>query len=301
MRGYVGVTDTDWYRHLLARPHLDEVNFWQPSGGRAFRLPEWSVFFFKLKAPHNAVCGLGLFARHAVVPAWLAWESFGEANGASGFEEMRRRIERYRTARDTTDGRYPIGCLMIASPRFFPPDEWVAQPADWSPNIVSGKGYDLTTGEGRRLLDACRERVGRLDDALAAPRYGEPVPTRPRLGQGTFRVGVLGAYDTACAVTGEHSLPVVDAAHIRPYAAGGPHLVSNGLALRTDLHRLFDLGYVTVAPDGVFHVSGRLRDDWANGRSYYALDGTRTHRPGDPVDRPDPAALSWHNEAVFRG
>src|SRR5436190_1476722 len=34
MRAYVGVTDRDWYRFLLARPELDEVNFWQPSGGR---------------------------------------------------------------------------------------------------------------------------------------------------------------------------------------------------------------------------------------------------------------------------
>lgn len=37
MKAYVGVTDRDWYRFLLGRPDLDEVNFWQPSGGRAFR------------------------------------------------------------------------------------------------------------------------------------------------------------------------------------------------------------------------------------------------------------------------
>jgi len=36
VRDYVGVTDTDWYRFLAARPDLSEVNFWRPSGGRGF-------------------------------------------------------------------------------------------------------------------------------------------------------------------------------------------------------------------------------------------------------------------------
>lgn len=34
MRAFVGVTDGDWFRFLRARPELDEVNFWQPGGGR---------------------------------------------------------------------------------------------------------------------------------------------------------------------------------------------------------------------------------------------------------------------------
>jgi hypothetical protein len=63
----------------------------------------------------------------------------------------------------------------------------------------------------------------------------------------------------ACAVTGEHSLPVLEAAHIRPYARGGEHDVANGLSLRTDIHRLFDKGYVTVDEDAKFVVGRRLK------------------------------------------
>ena len=92
----------------------------------------------------------------------------------------------------------------------------------------------------------------------------------PRLGQGIFRVRVLDAYGRACAVTQEHSLPVLDAAHIKPYSEGGKHAVSNGVALRSDLHRLFDRGYVTFDEANSFVVGRRLRDDYANGRSYYA-------------------------------
>ena len=38
MRGFVGNTDFDWYSFLKERQPLDEVNFWQPSGSRSFRV-----------------------------------------------------------------------------------------------------------------------------------------------------------------------------------------------------------------------------------------------------------------------
>jgi predicted restriction endonuclease len=38
-------------------------------------------------------------------------------------------------------------------------------------------------------------------------------------------------------------------AHIRPYGKDGLHELSNDLLLRSDLHKLFDLGYMTVDPE----------------------------------------------------
>src|SRR5262249_3551563 len=38
VRAYVGVTDESWYQFLAARPQVTEVNFWQPTGARAFRV-----------------------------------------------------------------------------------------------------------------------------------------------------------------------------------------------------------------------------------------------------------------------
>jgi len=68
-------------------------------------------------------------------------------------------------------------------------------------------------------------------------RYGVPQTVQPRLGQGTFRIAVTSAY-CACAVSGEHSLPALEAAHVRPYADGGAHTLPNGLLLRADIHCL---------------------------------------------------------------
>lgn len=124
---------------------------------------------------------------------------------------------------------------------------------------------------------------------------------RPRLGQGTFRIAVLDAYGRGCAVTEEHSLPALEASHIRPYAHDGPHEVSNGLLLRSDLHRLFDTGYVTVTPDLRLEVGSRLREDYQNGRSYYPLHETDVHVLSAASDRPNRGYLEWHNEHVFLG
>jgi putative restriction endonuclease len=121
------------------------------------------------------------------------------------------------------------------------------------------------------------------------------------LGQGLFSLAVRDAYSGACAVTREHSVPVLEAAHILPYAHGGQHNVDNGLLLRRDLHRLFDLGYVTVTPDYVFRVGSSLRDEFMNGRSYYSLDKQDIVLPEPVASRPNRDYLEWHGNEIYRG
>ena len=96
-------------------------------------------------------------------------------------------------------------------------------------------------------------------------------------------------------------MPVLEAAHIRPYALTGPHDVSNGLLLRADLHRLFDLGYLTVTPDHALRVSDKLKVDYDNGSTYYPLQGPLRNLPRDGGEQPSQEFLRWHNENVYRG
>jgi putative restriction endonuclease len=123
----------------------------------------------------------------------------------------------------------------------------------------------------------------------------------PRLGQGTFRVLVTDVYDRRCSVTGERTLPVLEAAHIRPYGQNGPHDPRNGLLLRSDLHTLFDRGYVTVTPDHRFLVSRRIRDEFENGRDYYLLQDREVRPPNRVEAAPAADYLDWHASNVFRG
>lgn len=309
-RGYIGLTDPDWHSFLSAQPRVDEVNFWQPHGGRNFRaIRPGDPFFFKLRAPHKAIAGFGFFERYESLPAWLAWECFGQMNGAPDFESMVDRILRLRGEGGSPRGDFEIGCVMVTAPVFFSRQEWVAPPMDWAKTgIQQGKTYALGEGEGRRVFRDCLDVASRGDrywnvDRIAseAPRYGEPILVRPRLGQGLFSLAVRDAYRGACAVTGEHSGPVLEAAHIVPYGRGGEHRVDNGLLLRSDLHRLYDRGYVTVTPDYEFLVGDRLREEFNNGRSYYSMRHTRIALPSDSALFPSRGRLEWHQREVFRG
>ena len=124
-------------------------------------------------------------------------------------------------------------------------------------NVVSGAGYDLTAGEGLGIWEECLARATERSGGGAdchrwrqrhrdARRRGRTTIrgsklVRPRLGQGTFRVSVTAAYGGACAVSGEHSLPVLEGCpdSARYSTEGRSYEVSNGLLLRADIHRLF--------------------------------------------------------------
>jgi len=158
--------------------------------------------------------------------------------------------------------------------------------------------------ELRRVLDALTIASGASQPRLTeidGPMFGDPVSIRPRLGQGTFRVLITDTYERRCAVTQERTLPTLEAAHIKPVAEGGRHRLDNGLLLRSDVHRLFDAGYVTVTPGYKFRVSTRIKKEFDNGEEYYSLDGSQIWLPRHVDGRPQREALEWHGDAVFLG
>ena len=316
MRLFVSPTDHDWYRFLLER-RPDEVNFWRPSAsGNSQALQPGEPFLFKAKAPRSGIIGGGLFVRYVRAPVSLAWQAFGENNGTPDVRTFLERIRKYRGEPTSLDP--DIGCVLLNEPFFFPEELWLSEPPDWSRQIVRGKGYDTSETLGATLWDSVVERMadpgtvmGPHTDSLllgdgtqlgeSARRYGESYLTQSRLGQGAFRLGVLDAYQARCAVTGERVRPTLEAAHIKPFALAGPNTVSNGLSLRADIHKLFDLGYVTVDKEHRFRVSSRLQTEFQNGVDYYRFQGDPLQvMPLKQAERPAVEYLEWHNDMVFR-
>jgi putative restriction endonuclease len=301
---FVGVTDRDWFEFLSARPDLPEVNFWQPGGARQFRaLEPGEPFLFKLHSPNNYIVGGGFFSVSSLLPVSLAWDTFGPMNGVASLPEMRRRIEKLRRKNPQPGEDYTIGNIVLGQPFFFDREAWIPIPASFPLNTVQGKRYDASTADGLALWQAVADRLRQslvissqrnVSEGIAGRMFSDPVLTRRRLGQGAFRIVVTDNYQRRCAVTGEHTLIVLDAAHIRPVTEGGEHRASNGLLLRSDVHTLFDSGYVTVTPDYRFKVSGRLETEWQNGKTYYAIEGRQIHLPNDAASRPDRELLVWH-------
>jgi putative restriction endonuclease len=286
------------------------VNFWRPSSDVSFKaLRTGEPFLFKLHAPLNYVVGGGFFTKYVQIPVSLAWDAFGEGNGARSLEEVKQRISKYRRTPISPFEDPNIGCIILAEPFFFREDEWIPCPPSFARNIVVGKTFRDDTLDGEALWGEVTERLQRqkiikvpaMEHALKGPRYGAPTTIMPRLGQGAFRVLVTDAYNRRCAMTQERTLPVLEAAHIRRYSAGGTHELANGLCLRTDLHKLFDKGYIAVDPDD-HHiiVSQRIREEFENGRDYYQLHGRIIALPSEPLAAPSTESLRFHAETVFR-
>src|SRR5699024_584624 len=125
LRLWVANTDPDWFDYLSQLTNIDEVNFWQPSGTMNFRaVAPGDLFLFKLKSPRNDIGGYGVFAEATILPVSLTWEAFRIKNGVPSYEEMLRRIGRYR--RDPIPRRdYSIGCRVLVDPVFFPEPLWI--------------------------------------------------------------------------------------------------------------------------------------------------------------------------------
>lgn len=315
MRAYVGVTDGNWYRFLADRPTLTEANFWRPSGGMRFRaLKPGEPFFFKTHhedkrvvrhGPYNRVVGGGLFDAFEPLPLSEAWQIFGEANGAADIEQMRERISQYRK-QPISEGEDPvIGCILLRDTRFF--DLPAPAPPDFASNIVQGKGYDLAAPEAAyfhelvaRLLDA-RHVEGDLTQPWQrkGPVFGDPRLVPQRLGQEAFQAVVLNAYHRQCAITGSRIRPALQAAHIRPVSSGGQHRLDNGILLRSDVHTLFDRGYLGIDAEYRLCVSPRLREQFNDGDEFYQRAGAVIALPDERHDRPDRDALEWHLREVF--
>lgn len=303
MNIYVGVTDKNWYEQLKSQA-TDEVNFWNPGGSPFRALQENEFFLFKLHYPDNYIVGGGFFVNFSLLPPFLAWQAFGEKNGTHTFEELNERIRKYRS-RNSIDNNPQIGCTILTEPFWFNESDWLPAP-EWSPSIVKGKTFSTETDVGRRLYDQIQERIPRSiinSSVISAddPRYAESM-SKHRLGQGAFRVVVTDAYQRRCAITGEKTLPVLEAAHIIPYAEKGPHIVTNGLLLKSDFHTLFDDGYITVTNDHHVEVSKRLHEDYGNGKDYYKYHGQKlVVLPDRNQHKPDSKFLEWHNEHVYLG
>jgi putative restriction endonuclease len=133
MKFWVGVTDNTWFEFQASR-RPDEVNFWQPSATPPFKgAPVGMPFLFKLKRPYNHIAGGGFFVAYSTLPISLAWEVFGDKNGAGSIDDLRDLLGSLTGARTDAD---EIGCTVLANPFFFTRDKWIANPAGWASNIV---------------------------------------------------------------------------------------------------------------------------------------------------------------------
>lgn len=312
---YIGVTDFDWYNFLSVRKNED-INFWQPGGKSHFKvLKQGAPFLFKLKRPYNVIAGLGFFSSHSILPLDVAWSIFEERNGVKSYIRFKEKIINYRQNNNLLSQNPNIGCIVLTDPIFFNKTEWIPVPESWKSSIVQGKAYDTGSDEGNMLWNRVEDVIqnyglfsrpenNKSQLVLAEPEedYTRKYLTRVRLGQGAFRVQLTDAYQRKCSVTGERTLPALEAAHIKPFSESGPYYLSNGLLLRADLHKLFDAGYLTITTRYQVEVSKKIKEEFENGKEYYRLHGNSLIiLPENMADRPLQTYIEWHNSNIYNG
>jgi len=306
MNYYIGNTDLGWFNYLK-QLNPEDINFWQPGGLSHFKAIEsGSPFLFKLKSPINKIAGIGFFTSHSILPIDFAWEIFEKRNGTDSYGQFYMKIKSYRDASNPLEKNPNIGCIVLTNPVFFFQEDWITLPNNWSGNIVKGKTYNTENEYDRIYWNQVNSILLKYSINQSSDLASEPVPlynkylTNVRIGQGAFRVWVTDAYSRRCAISGERTLPVLEAAHIKPYSFG-INTINNGLLLRADLHKLFDTGYITVTDKYNIEISRKIKEEFENGKDYYKFHGQRlTSMPQNNFDLPNKEFLSWHNENVFR-
>lgn len=312
MNFYIGNTDYDWYSFLKEHNNPsspEDINFWKPGGQAQFRaIQKNEPFLLRLKAPYNAIAGVAFFSRFVSLPLNYAWEVFGHQNGTDIFSSFKRKIDIYRSHSGQPSSSNPtIGCIVLSNPIFFEQKYWIDNPADWRPSIVQGKTYNTDSEIGMSIWSKVLNsiRLSGSGDILStdlppSQQYNYGIQ-KIRVGQGAFRINVTESYSRRCAISGERTLPVLQAAHIKSYSEAGPNDTSNGLLLRSDLHTLYDKGYLAITEDYSIEISPRLHEEFSNGRDYYKYHGKKLLiLPDDLRDYPNKEFLRWHNEQYFR-
>lgn len=137
----------------------------------------------------------------------------------------------------------------------------------------------------RRAIDAHAP----ADEAALAFKHasdddGSKIPTNrtARRHQFQFRLNMMRLYDRKCAISGEDVVHVLEAAHIEDHANCGVNHAGNGLLLRSDLHRLFDAGKISIHPQSLeIGISSDLQNS-----TYRSLSGLKL-RPRNDGTHPD--------------
>ncbi|MGF6875087.1 HNH endonuclease [Paraburkholderia sp. MM5477-R1] len=111
-----------------------------------------------------------------------------------------------------------------------------------------------------------------------------------REGQPKFRRSLLDEYSGECVITGCNVEALLEAAHIVPYRGVHTNDVTNGLLLRADLHKLFDLHMFRIdSRTHTVHLCDDLKDS-----EYGCYEGRRLRPPKSQENRPAEASLRHH-------
>lgn len=180
---------------------------------------------------------------------------------------------------------------------------------DFDDIVLAGLSETLDPANARRLnpdmlpfdipLPTKPGFAGQPGFAETVDRWVEQILLNRKIRDATFRLEVCRAYEDTCAVTGLRMIngggrAEVQAAHIKPVAAGGPDVVQNGIALSATVHWLFDRHLISIDENHQLLVAhNRVPSEL---RNLFRPESQGLHWPKDSRLMPHPAFLAHHRE-----
>ncbi|WP_309503301.1 MULTISPECIES: HNH endonuclease [Sphingomonas] len=177
---------------------------------------------------------------------------------------------------------------------------------------ISDADFNRIVGLGLIEEDELLPRVDE-DNPVPALVQEEPAPWLGPVDRATmlvnrtvrnrqFRKRVLDVYDCRCALTGMKLIngggrAETQAAHIMSVEAGGPDVVTNGIALSGTVHWMFDRGLISLSDDGEILLSRKINDIEGAEKIIYA--DRRARLPSSSAHRPHSRYLAWHRTECF--
>nr|WP_315020193.1 HNH endonuclease [uncultured Aminipila sp.] len=294
----VAPTDLEWFNYLKENVLTKEVNFWTPTPWNVKKIERGDKLYFMLKSPIRKIGGYGFFEKYENTTARDAWNKYGLGNGVSSLAELESRCSKYVTKNSILRPRenLEIGCIILRDLILYDEQDYFD---------ISEKGYDFPSqvvklkyfSEGGITENVTTGNVEPffLVDKLRIKTKNKKSNLKDRIGQSKFRKELLEAYGGKCCVTGSTTFDVIEAAHIQEYVNEESNHIQNGLPLRTDIHRLFDSGLITVNEQYKICVSPYLSEPY-----YKAFNNKKISLPKSEKNFPSLEALKYHNSVVYR-
>lgn len=292
----IAVTNLNWHGYLNEIESGREVNFWTPTPWKV-KLAKGTPWAFMLKAPIRKLGGFGLFSSYEEMKVSEAWNRWGEYNGVGSEDKFRSRISEIskRNVQHGSSDDPVIGCVVLTDPVFWSQEQSIAVEnlgVQFPSAIVKWKWFEESwpsVEQNSELPATSFELIGNIKPTytLQSVKY--------RIAQHKFRQTVIEQYNSTCCITGTSYAKVLEAAHIQPYLCDRSNHPQNALCLRTDVHRLFDAGLLTITKVLEVRVSTKLRST-----EYSKLEGKRISLPSNQKHWPSMNALDFHLTKIFK-
>ena len=247
------------------------------------------------------VVGGGFFISWYKISLDEAWSRFGVRNGVTDFDDLVAEVKEHGGHRSSNIIAATLGNNFI-----FDGSSLITVPEEVSSHFKSGMRFILNIDDptGRYLYQVAKKVYSQDLD-----KYGDTwkgvyyLASRShfRSYSAGFYAKVRAAYKFKCAVTGSTIVPLLEVAQLRPFYDFKEQIAANGILLRSDFHRLFSLGYITleyVTDDKVvIRTSSCLKSVGA--AEYLEYEGKQVSLPDDKTAWPNPQYLEWHRKNCF--